>query len=62
MSNRKTSPLIGEAKNPGPKDLALKCPQWRRLGSFLQAKVCWSNGVVEGEVGMGKWEFGILDE
>jgi hypothetical protein len=36
-----------QVKNPGPEDLALSCLQRGFLGSFLDAVVCWSNGVVE---------------
>ena len=36
-----------QVKHLGREDLALSCPQRGLLGSFLHAKVCWSNGVVE---------------
>ncbi len=35
------------SKDPGPKDPALSCPQRGLLESFLDAGVCWSNGVME---------------
>jgi hypothetical protein len=34
-------------KNPGPRDLALSCPQRGTFRSFLDECICWSNGVVE---------------